>query len=156
MKKIILAGITYCASLSYGQGAPLSLTGTVAIINTAVITPLAEAVNLNILGGEVDRLVANVAETSNNPTGYRVLMSSVNGSQLVNTSNSAAKVDYTISYDRRPRITLTRNDQEVKRVTNLTGLTTNNSEVRVTVNSQPSAPVGTYNDTVSISISADY
>ena len=135
--------------------ATLILVGQALLVNNAVIRTDPASQTLNILGGEVDRLVANVTENSNNPAGYRIFMSSINASKLIHTTRSDQAVDYTISYDRGPRFILTRLDREVKHVTSLNGLVSNSSEVRVTLNAKPNAVVGTYTDTVSISISAD-
>ena len=135
----------------------LILVGQAALINNAVIRTEPASQSLNILSGEIDRLVANVTENSNNPAGYRIFMSSLNASKLVHTTRADQTADYTISYDRGPRFVLTRLDREVKHVTSLNGLVANSSEVRVTLNAKPNAVVGTDTDTdtVSISISAD-
>jgi len=52
-------------------------------------------------------------------------------------------------------VVLSNSIQEVKRVPSVSGLVTNVSEVRVSLDKEPQALVGTYTDTVSISISAD-
>jgi hypothetical protein len=144
--------IPWCAQ---AQSATLFLSGTVTLLNTAVITPLPESQSLNILEGEKDRLVARVTETSNSPRGYRILASSENGSKLIHTTDKSAFVPYTLSYGGAPSVQLANFNQEVKRVPTVEGMVTNTSEVRVTFDKQPQAPVGTYTDTVSISISAD-
>lgn len=131
------------------------LTGSVPLINTAEVVPLPESQSLNILEGEFERLVARVNETSNSPRGYRVLVSSENGSRLKNSARPEAFVNYSLSYGGAPAVVLTNFNQEVKRVPSVDGLVTNVSEVRVTVDKQPQALVGLYTDTVSISISAD-
>ena len=131
------------------------MSGEVPLINTAEVVPLPESQSLNILEGEFRRLVARVNETSNSPRGYRVLVSSENGSRLRNSSQPDAFVNYTFSYDGAPSVVLANFNQEVKRVPAVEGLVTNVSEVRVSLDKQPQALVGTYTDTVSISISAD-
>ena len=161
MKKLFILialalGIYFWPQQSKAQtSAPLVISGTVALINTAVINPLPESQALNILDGEINRLVATVVETSNNPKGYRILVSSANGSRLVHTTQPRATVPYTLSYGGAPAVTLQKFNQELKRVPSVDGLVTNTSEVRVTLDKLPQALVGTYNDTVSISISAD-
>ncbi len=141
---------------SFGQNSvDFFLSGIVPLINTAEVVPLPESQTLNILEGEVRRLVARVNETSNSPRGYRILASSQNSSKLRNTNQPDALVSYTFSYGGAPSLVLSNINQEVKRVPSVTGLVTNVSEVRVSLDKQPQALVGTYTDTVSISISAD-
>jgi hypothetical protein len=152
---LVLVAVHVVAGVANAQSANLFIAGTVSLINTAVITPLPESQSLNILDGERNRLVARVDETSNNPRGYKILASSENGSKLINTTQRSAYVPYTLSYGGAPSVQLANFNQELKRVPTVTGLVTNTSEVRVTFDKQPQAPVGTYTDTVSISISAD-
>lgn len=144
------------SNFAYAQNsAELFISGNVALINTAEVFPLPESQSLNILGGELERLVARVNETSNNPRGYKVLVSSQNGSKLKHTTQPDVFVPYTFSYGGAPSIVLANFNQEVKRVPSVEGLVTTTSEVRVSLDKQPQALVGTYTDTVSISISAD-
>ncbi|MCC2677928.1 MAG: fimbrial protein [Pseudobdellovibrio sp.] len=137
------------------NSAEFFIAGTVPLINTAEVVPLPESQSLNILEGETERLVARVNETSNSPRGYRVLVSSENSSRLRNTSQPNAFVNYTLSYGGARPVVLANSNQEVKRVPSVDGLVTNVSEVRVSLDKEPQALVGTYTDTVSISISAD-
>lgn len=131
------------------------IAGTVPLINTAEVVPLPQSQSLNILDGEVRTLVAKVNETSNSPRGYRVLVSSENSSRLKHTTQPNVYVPYTFSYGGARPVILANTNQEVKRVPSVEGLVTTTSEVRVSLDKQPQALVGTYTDTVSISISAD-
>ena len=156
LHSLVLFGLCFFTeSLPAQTSRELLISGIVPLINTAEITPTNESQSLNILDGEFNRLVATVAETSNSPRGYRVLASSVNSSRLIHTTQPTAFVRYTLSYGGAPAVVMTSFNQEVKRVPSVEGLVTNNSEVRVTLDKEPQALVGTYTDTVSISISAD-
>lgn len=153
---LVLFTLVLNSSFVFAQTpAEFFLSGNVPLINTAEVVPLPESQSLNILEGEFERLVARVNETSNSPRGYRVFVSSENGSRLRNAAQPDAFVNYNFSYGGAPAVVLTNFNQEVKRVTSVEGLVTNVSEVRVSLDKQPQALVGTYTDTVSISISAD-
>lgn len=134
----------------------LLLQGTVALVNDIVVTPNgANNTTLDIVGGAAGVLVASVAETSNNLTGYKINAKSDNGSELRNSSDATKKTTYTISYDGGSAVTLTTSYQQVKNVTSLAGLTTNNSNVNATVAAYAAAPAGTYSDTVTFQIVAN-
>jgi len=58
----------------------LNISGTVALVNTLVVTPNGtNNQTLNITGGETGKNVATVAETSNDANGYAISLSSANG-----------------------------------------------------------------------------
>ncbi len=134
----------------------LLLQGVVNVVNSIVVTPNGtNNTTLDIVNGESGKLVASVAETSNNLTGYKINAKSLNGSELRNTSDSSKKTTYTLSYDGGSAVSLSTTYQEVKNVSSLTALTTNNSNVNVNVNAYASAPAGTYEDTVTFQIVAN-
>lgn len=146
----LLAVNTYAASTG-----TLLLQGVVNLVNDIVITANANATTLNILGGETNKLVASVAETSNNLLGYHIEMSSANAGQLKHTIDSSKQTAYTVSYNGGAAVALTATPQTVKNVASLSGLATANSNVNVNVTAYPTAIAGTYQDTVTISIVAN-
>lgn len=143
------------AIAAYGPTGTLTISGIVAVINELEVTPTADAITLNILAGESDKLVASVSERSNNIGGYKIKMSSANGGQLVNGSNSALKTAYKLGYNGGSKVTLTTGQTDVKNVTALTALTTVASAVRVDVTALPTAAAGTYSDVITVSIVAN-
>lgn len=156
MKTLLFVAMGLLASSTFAAGSgDLLLSGTVVSVNDLVITPDANATNLDILNGEINKTVASVAETSNNLLGYKIMMKSANASKLVHSVDPTKSTDYTITYDGSSAVTLTTSDQEVKNVSSLAGLTTNTSSVAADVSAFPTAPAGTYSDTVTISIVAN-
>lgn len=145
-----------CSSAQAADTGTLLLQGTVAVVNNIVVTPNgSNNTSLDIVGGASGVLVASVAETSNNLTGYKINVKSLNGSELRNSADATKKTTYTLSYDGGSAITLTSSYQQVKNVSSLSGLTTNNSNVNATVAAYAAAPAGTYNDTVTFQIVAN-
>lgn len=138
--------------LGASNSGTLIIQGVVALVNEITITPTNAPVS--ITGGATNLLVANVSEVSNDLSGYKIKVSSLNASKLVNGDDSSKKTSYTLSYNGGPAVTLTATPQVVKTVNSLSGLTTNGSDVKVNVVAYPTAPAGTYADTVTISIEA--
>lgn len=159
MKKIIVALALVTITTSHAQAAStgtLLLQGVVAVVNNITVTPNgANNTSLDIVNGETNKLVASVQEVSNNLAGYKINAKSNNGSELRNLSDATKKTTYTMSYDGNTAVTLTTTYQEVKNVSSLTGLTTDNSDVNVNVAAFASAPAGTYEDTVTFQIVAN-
>ena len=161
MKKLLFIAVGLIATTSYAASTgTLLLQGVVAPVNTITVVQtalqLSNATSLNITGGEVAKDVASVDESSNNLNGYKIFMRSGNGlSKLVHGSDASKSTAYTISYDGGPYKTLTAVNQEVKDSGLLSGLTPDTSAVAVNVTAYPSAPAGTYSDTVTISIIAN-
>ena len=134
----------------------LLLQGVVAVVNNIIVTPNGTAnTTLNIAGGENAKLVASVKEESNNAAGYKINVKSLNSSELRNLSDPTKKTTYQLSYDGANAISLSSNYQQVKTVTRLAGLTTDNSDVKVSVTAYAAAPAGTYEDTVTFQIVAN-
>lgn len=133
----------------------LTISGTVALVNDITVTPNASATALNITGGETAKLVASVTENSNNLNGYKIKMSSQNGGQLVNGSNSNIKTAYKVGYNGQSSVSLSTGTTDMKTVSSLTGLTSASSDVKVDVTALPSAAAGTYSDTITVSIVAN-
>lgn len=155
MKKLlfIVAGLMASTTAFAVSTGTLTISGTVVAINDIVITPVNNT-TLNIIGGETDRKVADVSETSNSSTGYKILMSSLNSSKLVNGSAATKSTAYKVSYQNGTYVSLTSSDQVVK-TTSTSELVTDSSSVRVNVTAYATAPAGTYSDTITISIAAN-
>ena len=155
MKKAILVIVGLLASVTTfaASTGDLTISGTVALINDIVITPKAAATALNILAGEAGKSVADVSETSNSVTGYKISMRSANASKLVNLSNATKMTAYTVSYDGGSYVSLTNSDQVVKS-SSTSSLVTDSSDVSVNVTAFGTAPAGTYQDVITISISS--
>ncbi|MGZ3725608.1 MAG: hypothetical protein ACXWQQ_07395 [Pseudobdellovibrio sp.] len=158
MKNLLLTAMVLLATSSSfaASTGTLDISGTVLPINDIVINPnLGNKDSLNITGGEVDKNVASVDETSNNINGYKIMMSSLNSSKLVNSASAAFSTAYTVSYAGGAATTLTTTPTPVKDSGALAGLTTVTSQLTVSVTAYPTAPAGTYGDTITISIVAN-
>jgi len=131
----------------------LLLQGVVQATNNIVVTPNGtNNTTLNITGGENNKNVATVTETSNNLTGYKINAKSTNGSELRHSAQANVKTTYTLSYNGGTAVSLGTNYQTLKNVNNLNGNTTANSNVVVNVAALANAPAGTYSDTVTFQI----
>lgn len=159
MKKLTLSVLALSllgASAFAASSGTLTLRGTVAAVNDVVVTPNGDNLLLNITAGETGKLVASVAETSNNLAGYKIFISSPTGGELRNTSDATKKTTYQIKYNgSATAVTPTVSGAQVKNVASLTGLTTANSNVNVVVAAFATAPAGTYEDTLTVSIQAN-
>lgn len=120
-----------------------------------VVTPNGDNLALDIVGGESNKLVASAAETSNNLAGYKIFVSSATDGELRNTTDSSKKTTYQVSYAGSGAVTPTSAGVQVKNVSSLSGLTTNNSNINVDVTAYATAPAGTYEDTLTITIQAN-
>ncbi|WII70784.1 hypothetical protein QJS83_09960 [Bdellovibrio sp. 22V] len=153
---------TVMATLALGSTAmaassgTLLLQGTVNSVNDIVVT--ANGTNnttLNILAGETAKNVGSAIETSNNLAGYKIVISSSTGGELRHTVDATKKTTYKIGYDGAASVTPTVAGVMVKNVTSLTGLTTDTSVITADVTAYASAPAGTYEDTLTVSIQAN-
>jgi len=156
MKSFLLATFLVASSSTFAAATgTLIISGTISPVNDLTITPTVDATNLNIIAGETAKLVASATETSNSLTGYKIRMKSLNSSKLVNTVNATYHTNYTISYNGGSYLTLSNVDQDVKNVSSLSGLTTQNSDIKVNVTAYPTGPAGVYSDTITVSIIAN-
>ncbi len=158
MKKLLLLAMGMLVStLVYAQTTgELYFQGGVAAVNTLTITPNANATTLNIAGGESNKIVGFATETSNNANGYTILMRTANGSRLHHSIAGATyNVPYTVSYDGATTPALSTVDQAVKTVSPLSQLTTDSSDVLVSLDPHPELPTGSYTDVITISISTN-
>jgi len=133
----------------------LILSGTVVSACNLVVTPNgANNTTLNIVSGDANKLVANVQETCNNATGYKINVKTVNGGELRHTSVPSLKTTYTLTYSGQT-VTPTTNYQQVKNVTVLNSPANVTSTVHVSVAPYAAALAGTYSDTVTFQIVAN-
>jgi len=152
----LLLAATTTQSAHAADTATLLLRGIVAVVNNIEVTPNGSSnLNLNITGGESSKLVAAVVETSNNVTGYKINVKSLNQGELRHTVDATRKTTYRLGYNGQTPIALTQNYQQVKSVTSLNGLTAASSPVVVDVQALPNAVAGTYEDTVTFQIVAN-
>jgi spore coat protein U-like protein len=151
-----LALLLAATSAQAADTATLLLRGEVAVVNNIAVKPNGNAnLSLNITGGESNKLVAAVEETSNNVTGYKINVKSLNQGELRHTTDATRKTTYRLGYNGQTAIALTQNYQQVKSVSSLNGLTTASSNVVVDVQALPNAVAGTYEDTVTFQIVAN-
>lgn len=129
----------------------LQLQGVVPANCNVVVTPNGSNLNLDIVNGESNRLIATSNEMCNNLSGYKINVKSTNGGELRNTGNASVKTTYQISYGGQT-VTPTTAYQTVKNVTVLNSPANVNSEVRINVTAYPNAIAGTYSDTVTVQI----
>ncbi len=156
-KSLVVALVMLSQSVFALSTGTLVISGNVTPVNDILITPNSNATSLAIVAGETNKLVASVAESSNNLTGYKIYMKSASGSKLVHGVDLTKSTPYTVSYNGATAVSLTpaNVDQQVKNISSLSQLTTNNSNVNVNVTAYPLAPAGTYSDTITISIVAN-
>jgi hypothetical protein len=155
MKLVFLsfAALTMAQQAYAADTGTLVLQGTVQSQNSIVVTPNGtNNTSLDIVGGENNKLVASVLETSNNLTGYKINAKSANNSELRNSTAANVKTTYTLSYNGGTAVTLSNNYQQLKNVNQLNGLTSNTSNVVVNVQAFAAAPAGAYSDTVTFQI----
>jgi hypothetical protein len=151
----LIAVIALTNSALAASTGTLLLKGTVGVVNHIVVTANGDNLFLNITGGESAKLVGSTSETSNNLAGYKILISSSTGGELRHTADAAKKTTYQISYDGATAVTPTVAGAVVKNVNSLTGLATDSSDIKTTVVAYPSAPAGTYQDTLTLTIQAN-
>ncbi len=151
----IAAGLLASTVMAAADGT-LTIQGTVADVSNIVITD--DLVNLKIVAGETQRKVGSALETSNSADGYNIQIKSANSNQLINTSNSAFKTSYTLTYKHAAGAvtkSLTTAFQEFKRTTVGGNALSDTSEILVDVTPYASAPGGRYEDTVTIAIAGN-
>ena len=156
MKNLLLAtvvGLLTTSAMAASTGT-LLISGTVSAINDITLSTTSYT-TLNITGGETNRLVATATELSNNLLGYKINMRSLNGSKLVHGVDASKSTAYTVSYDGQAPVSLTTSDQPVRNTALPNSPTGKVSNIAVNVTAYPTAPAGTYSDTITISIVAN-
>lgn len=141
---MLIGGMSDAAST-----ASLVLKGTVTADYQITSVPTPSADTLDIVNGETNKLVADITEYTNNPSGYKVTASSSNGGLLKN--GTIDQTAYTLSYAGGSPVTLSSSPSTVKTAVSAG---TQLSEVKVSVTARPGALMGTYTDTVTLSIEA--
>jgi hypothetical protein len=155
VKKLIFTAIALVATSAFAlDTGTLNISGTVSAVNDISISP-SSYTTLNITGGESNKVVAVASETSNNLLGYKINMKSANASKLLNSSDATKFTTYKVRYNGGSALDLTTSYQTVKTVSSLSGLTTNSSNIAVDVVAYPTAPAGTYSDTITVAIVAN-
>ena len=155
MKKITLAALLFSSfSVFAGTTATLNLKGTVAAITEISVAADAAAQALAITVGSSNLKIATVSETCNDKDGYDIFMSSLNGGKLVHSVDSTKSTSYQIAYGGAALAVPSITPSKIKTVNSLSGLTTNASDVKITVTSAPNAVAGDYNDTLTFTIAA--
>lgn len=149
----LLAALTAVSTAHAASTEVLHLQGEVGLINELILTPTAAATDLDIVGGEVSRKVADVTERSNSLNGYKIMLSSANGGYLEHTADSSRKTAYTLIYGSASAVSLTTTPTQILQVSG-NGLVENDRDVKVNVTALPTAAAGTYADDVTISIVA--
>lgn len=92
--KVLTIGSLLSVSSAYAAtSGTLLLKGTVAPILSIDVQANASATTLDLVNGEPDTVIANVAEQSNAANGYTVTLSSQNAGQLVNQTLNSQVVD---------------------------------------------------------------
>jgi hypothetical protein len=107
MKKQIVAvcGLLALATASFAQSsATLTISGSVAAVNTITVAPQSGYNALDLVNGATDKLVGIATETSNDVQGYKVTLSSANagtGAQafLKGTGGNTDVVNYSVKYN---------------------------------------------------------
>ncbi len=130
----------------------LNLSGTISEAVALIVTPTANATNLNLSSNASDVSIASVAESSNAANGYRILARSTNGSKLVHNADSSMQLGYTIKYGASAAITLTTTDAVVKTQNvgaNYVGV---NSAVSISYSAGTTLKAGTYTDTITFTV----
>lgn len=151
----ILAGLGLLASATTAfsdSKASLFLVGQVEVIANIFVNPILGTLDtLDVENGETDRLIATVDEETNNTTGYRIDMESVNTANLQH-NDGTTNVAYTVKYDGALLAVApgaVGAPVAVKTVGALTGFTTDVSNVEITVAVGGALlPAGAYTDTL--------
>ena len=151
--KIMLYALAFLTGLNANAASTgtLLIQGIVAPQFDLVITPQTASTQLDITGGETNKLVATVLEKTNNPGGYKIKVTSANNGQLKN--GSVDSVSYQLTYNGGSPVTPTTTATVVK-TTNTPAPAGNTSNVNVSFTGKPLALSGTYNDTLTLTIEA--
>lgn len=151
----IVAAFTFANTAMAATSADLILQGTVSVVSEISVAANASSTSLNIRGGETNKLVASVDETSNNLLGYKIIISSPTGGELRHTADASKATSYKVRYNGASAVTPTTSGVEVKNSGSLAGLQTASSTLAVDVTAYDLAPAGTYEDTLTISIQSN-
>lgn len=152
MKFLTLALLTFSITANAATTGTLLLKGTVGEALSISVDPETVAVNLPLDTSQNDLLVAQVTESSNSTTGYKISIESSNLGFLKRTGGSET-FQYTMKYNNQPV-----NLSTVTEFTNSTSsLSTVVRDVTVSYTGQPSETMvaGEYVDNVIFTISVN-
>ena len=162
MKKyfaIIGTVITLASASSAQSSATLTISGTVAPINTITIASQTGYNALNIPGGATAQVVGIATETSNDKLGYKVTLKSANAGSTAQaflsgaTTGNPDTVNYSITYG-GTAVTLASGVATVTSVAARTGSAGVNKNIAVTF-SGSWITADTYSDTLTLSIAGN-
>jgi len=132
----------------------LTLRGTVPNSNQITVIPIgATNVNLNIITGETGKIIAEITQDSNNPTGYTLSITSLNGGVLKNGAINGPS--YTISYNGEPDIVPTTTPIVIKVVSSLRSRMETTGALRITFPGMPNALAGTFSDILTFELTVN-
>jgi len=130
----------------------LRLSSHVPIVNELSISSNSQALNLDIAKGEVGTVIADVLETSNDPQGYSVQISSKNAGKLIHSNFAKRSIRYKLSYHHKkyfsPKSTLF----SAKSISSLPQKLSTISSLRIKFAGAPTAISGNYEDVLTLSI----
>lgn len=144
-------------SVNADTRATLFLEGTIPVQCDIRIDPvLGRTAALNVSAGEIGVKLADVAEISNNPNGYEILVESANAGVLLHsdgTSGANYQVQYGVSgiMVSPPAVG---SPLSVKTTGALTGLSFAIEELFIDVTALPNGPGGAYTDTLILTMQA--
>lgn len=137
------------STLAATQGT-LFLRGVVPQLLSVEVTPESTAQNLDLSTSQINLKVAEVREKSNSATGYKVLISSMNGGKLLNGTD---EFPYSIRYAGVSQV-LTNSDYEIRNVSSR-GVTDSDVEISYTGVAPELLTAGDYTDTITFTIQAN-
>lgn len=161
MKKqiVILCGLLTLATASFAQSsATLTISGSVAAVNTITVAPQAGYNALDLINGATDKLVGIATEKSNDVLGYHVTLASANagtGSQayLKGTGGNTDVVNYSVKYN-GTAVTLSGGSATVTSATGRTASSGVTKNIAVTFAGSWLA-ADTYSDTITLTIAGN-
>lgn len=156
MLKLITIFFLAFSSISYAApSGSLLLRGTVPNVMSIVVNADPLAQTLDLIAGMTNIKIGSATEQCNALNGYSIQLSSVNAGSLVHSVDATRKIGYQLSYNGGAMAKPSALPITVKNVPSLTTLTTNTSNINITIPANPNAVSGIYNDTVTISIIAN-
>lgn len=147
MKLFLITALTLFTLPAFSAtSATLLLKGVVSPVLSVAIAPESAAANLDLSTSQTDLLVGTMTERSNNSTGYTLSFSSANNGKLI---NGAEYVSYTLKYG---TTALTFPQSISKSFTNAAPI---NTDLKISYIGNDSLMSGTYEDTVTVTITAN-
>lgn len=129
----------------------LTLSGSIPVAVAITITGQAGYNTLNLTANAVNQVVAVVNESSNDPLGYVVKLTSANAGKLMNGAN---QLTYTARYN-GTAVVLSLTPQTVTNVASQVAIVNANKNFDISFTGSSSLMAGTYFDTVTVTIQAN-